>query len=97
MIIGNGNIAKTLIDNDKLLFFTSGVSDSNCKDEKKYKREIDLLKQVNTEKHIVYFSNLKIYYANDRYTKHKIEIDVYIMETYTNFSSNTHGFSPNFH
>ena len=45
MIIGNGNIAKSLIskDRDDIIFFASGVSDSSCCDIKEFKREFDLL------------------------------------------------------
>lgn len=82
MIIGNGNIAKVLKDREDLIFFASGVSDSSCLDESKYNREFKLLKTVDKNKHIVYFSNLGIYYKNDRYTKHKIDIEKYIRDNF---------------
>lgn len=78
MIIGNGNIAKVLKDNENLIFFASGVSNSACVDENEYQREFDLLKTIQFDQHIVYFSNLGIYYKNDRYTTHKKEIETYI-------------------
>ena len=45
MIIGNGNIARALkdIDRDDLLFFASGVSNSQEDRESEYKREMELL------------------------------------------------------
>ena len=82
MIIGNGNIASVLKDRDDLIFFASGVSDSSCLDENKYKREFDLLKTIDVNQHIVYFSNLGIYYKKDRYTKHKIDIENYIRSNF---------------
>jgi hypothetical protein len=49
MIIGNGMIANNLskIDNDNVLFFASGVSNSLCNDENEFEREIKLLKGVS--------------------------------------------------
>jgi hypothetical protein len=82
MIIGNGSIASVLKDNNDLVFFASGVSNSSCVDEKEYTREFNLLKTIPIDKHIVYFSNLGIYYKKDRYTDHKIEVEDYIR---TNF------------
>jgi len=86
MIIGNGSIAKVLIDRNDLIFFASGVSDSGCQDENEYQREFELLKTINLKDHIVYFSNLAIYYKNDRYTKHKIDIEEYIRNKFSSYT-----------
>jgi hypothetical protein len=86
MIIGNGNIAKCLKDRDDLVFFASGVSNSSCIDEKEYAREFNLLKTVSKDKHIVYFSNLGIYYKKDRYTQHKIDVEDYIRNNYKSYT-----------
>jgi hypothetical protein len=86
MIIGNGSVAKVLIDRDDLIFFASGVSNSSCVDEKEYEREFNLIKTVPSSVHIVYFSNLGIYYKNDRYTKHKREMEEYIRNNYNTYT-----------
>ena len=86
MIIGKGNIARVLEDRDDLVFFASGVSNSSCKDEKEYQREFNLLKTVPTDQHVVYFSNLGIYYKEDRYTQHKKEIEEYIRNNYKSYT-----------
>jgi hypothetical protein len=86
MIIGNGNIAKVLKDRDDLIFFASGVSDSSCKDKNEYDREFKLLKQQDKNIHLVYFSNLGIYYKNDMYTNHKIKIEDYIRNNFTSYT-----------
>jgi hypothetical protein len=86
MIIGNGSIAKVLNDRDDLVFFASGVSNSSCVDEKEYEREFNLLKTVSTDKHVVYFSNLGIYYKQDRYTQHKRDAEEYIRNNYKNYT-----------
>ena len=85
MIVGNGSIAKVLKDRNDLLFFASGVSDSSCIDEKEYDREFNLLKTFPADQHIVYFSNLGIYYKNDRYTQHKINIEEYIRNNFKSY------------
>ena len=86
MIIGKGNIARVLEDRDDVVFFASGVSNSSCKDEKEYQREFNLLKTVPTDQHVVYFSNLGIYYKEDRYTQHKKEIEEYIRNNYKSYT-----------
>jgi hypothetical protein len=86
MIIGNGSIASVLEDRDDLVFFASGVSNSVCVDEKEYEREFNLLKTINTDQHVVYFSNLGIYYKEDRYTNHKKEIEEYIRNNFKSYT-----------
>ena len=78
MIIGRGDIASVLPDRDDLLFFASGVSNSSEMREEEYEREIKLLKEKNTDKHIVYFSSLSIFYLESRYTKHKMQMEALI-------------------
>jgi UDP-2-acetamido-2,6-beta-L-arabino-hexul-4-ose reductase len=82
VIIGNGNIAKVLIDREDLIFFASGTSNSSCKDNLEFERELNLIRSIDKSKHIVYFSNLAIYYKNDPYTNHKIEVENYIRNTF---------------
>jgi hypothetical protein len=86
MIIGNGSIAKVLNDRDDLVFFASGVSNSSCIDEREYEREFNLLKTVPTNKHVVYFSNLGIYYKQDRYTQHKRDVEEHIRNNYKSYT-----------
>ena len=57
MIIGNGEIASILDDKKDLLFFASGVSNSQEMRESEYQREIDLLLSQNHNAHIVYFGS----------------------------------------
>ena len=86
MIIGNGNIAKVLKNRDDLIFFASGVSNSSCEDQNEYDREFNLLKQQDKNTHLVYFSNLGIYYKNDTYTKHKIKIEDFIRNNFISYT-----------
>lgn len=86
MIIGKGSVASVLEDRDDLVFFASGVSNSSCTDEKEYEREFNLLKTVPIDKHVVYFSNLGIYYKQDRYTQHKRDVEEYIRNNYTSYT-----------
>ena len=86
MIVGNGSIARVLTDRDDLVFFASGVSNSSCIDEKEYEREFDLLKTIPIDQHIVYFSNLGVYYKKDRYTQHKINVEEYIRNNYKTYT-----------
>lgn len=78
MIIGDGDIAGVLPDRNDLLFFASGVSNSQETRESEYEREEKLLlDQLPKDKwgvvnpHIVYFGSLSVFYSDTRYARHK--------------------------
>lgn len=81
MLIGDGFIANNFIeykDNDSIIIFASGVSNSVEKNEKNFKREKDLLLntlEINKNRKIVYFFS---FVDNDKgkkyYAKHKDEM-----------------------
>ena len=71
MIVGHGDLASVMPKKSDLLFFASGVSNSQETRESEYQREIDLLLTQNKTLHIVYFSSLAIFYSNTRYARHK--------------------------
>ena len=76
-IIGDGDIAGVLkeVDREDLLFFASGVSNSQETRESEYERELELLLKQDKNKHIVYFSSLVALYADSRYAFHKREME----------------------
>ena len=86
MIIGNGTIAKAIIDREDRVFFASGVSDSQEERESEYRREIDLLAGQDKDEHIVYFSTLSVYFTNSRYTQHKIFMEEYIRNHFKHYT-----------
>ena len=93
MIIGNGDIAKALkeVDRDDLLFFASGVSNSQEKRESEYKREFNLLNSLLINpggklKHLVYFSSLAIFYSDTRYAVHKRTMELAIKERFWHYT-----------
>lgn len=71
MIIGNGDIAKVLPDRDDLIFFASGVSNSKEVRSGEFRRERDLLFSQDTDKRLVYFGSLSIFYSCTPYAIHK--------------------------
>lgn len=77
MILGSGDIAKSLTDLDQpdIFFFASGVSNSRCEDHKEFERERDLFDGVYQRNginlHRVYFSSLSVYYSDSEYVQHK--------------------------
>ena len=73
MIVGNGDIASVLKlkDRNDRLYFASGVSNSQETNELAYEREGNMLLRQNKESHLVYFSSLCIFYADNRYSQHK--------------------------
>lgn len=82
MVIGDGDIASVLPDRDDLLFFASGVSNSQCTDEAEYERERTLLLDQPRNVHIVYFGSLSIFYANGRYQQHKRDMEAMVKENF---------------
>lgn len=72
MIIGSGDIASVLPNREDLLFFASGVSNSQEIRGEEFRREVDLLlKSQDDFKRIVYFSSLSVFYSDTRYAQHK--------------------------
>jgi hypothetical protein len=86
MIIGRGDIASVLPEREDLLFFASGVSNSQETREEEYQREVDLLLEQPKASHIVYIGSLAIFYANNRYTQHKRDMEEMVKE---NFDTHT--------
>lgn len=74
MIAGHGDIAKALksVDRKDILFFASGVSNSQETDENEYTREEELLWNQDRDKRVVYFSSLSVFYSDTRYVRHKL-------------------------
>jgi hypothetical protein len=82
MIVGHGDIASVLPNRDDLLFFASGVSNSQETRDQEYHRERHLLLDQPRERHIVYFSSLAIFYSNTRYARHKRQMEQLIKDTF---------------
>src|SRR3990167_5051089 len=86
-IIGNGDIAQALQEVDKdLLFFASGVSNSQETREDEYEREVVLLMNQDRSKHLVYFSSLAVFYSETRYTRHKLNIERLIKRFFSSYT-----------
>lgn len=74
-IIGRGDIASVLPERDDVLFFASGVSNSQETDESEYAREMQLLLEQNKDAHLVYFSSLAVLNGMNRYLQHKRDME----------------------
>ncbi len=93
MIIGNGMIARAMkgVDDDRLLIFASGVSNSSEIRRSEFARELNLLISKiteNPEKKLLYFSTASIYdlsKKNSKYTEFKLQIEAYIQENVKNY------------
>jgi len=83
-IIGHGDIASVLPDRKDLLFFASGVSNSQEKRESEYQREKELL--LKQHGHIVYFSSLGVFNRKGRYFDHKREMEQLVKDIFTNYT-----------
>ena len=102
-VIGNGDIASVLTeykDNENIIFFVSGVSNSGEKRDSEFQREIKLLMKQPKDKHLIYISTLSIYYSNSPYVEHKKNMEAIIalnFHSYTIFriGNITWGTNPN--
>ena len=83
-IVGDGDIASVIRSAEPktagLLFFASGVSNSQETDENEYEREIELLSMQDTKRHVVYFSSLSLFYYTNRYQDHKWQMETLVKE-----------------
>ena len=82
MIIGRGAIAKALDskDRDDRLYFCSGVANSKEVRYSEFDREADLLAEQSTNRHIIYFSTLSVFWADTPYTRHKRSMEQFITD-----------------
>lgn len=94
MVVGNGLLAKAFnaySEDDSLVIFASGVSNSLELSEEEFGREQMLLQKTiksNPEKLLVYFSTCSIYdqTVKDRpYTQHKIKMEEFIKNESSNY------------
>lgn len=86
MIIGDGDIASVLPHSDDLLFFASGVSNSQETRESEYQRDEALLLKQDRSKHIVYFGSLSIFYSDNRYSNHKIRMEHFVKTLFPRYT-----------
>ena len=93
MIIGNGLIANLFKNNDeeKVIFFASGVSNSLETDKSAFLREENLIRKTleeNPEKAFIYFSTCSIYDSSKNgsaYVNHKLRMEQIVEEFATKF------------
>lgn len=92
MIIGRGMIANELkeIDQDGVIFFCSGVSNSNEQNNQEFEREKKmLLSLIPTNKKLIYFSSYFVNFENyckKQYYRHKVEIEQMIQNLFEEFT-----------
>lgn len=81
MVVGNGLLAKAFEhykDDDQVIIFASGVSNSKETNEKEFEREEKLLKSTPKDRLIVYFGTCSVYdpsTQNSKYVIHKMYIE----------------------
>lgn len=81
MVVGNGMIAqvfKQYADDDSVIVFASGVSNSKETNEDAFNREIDLLKSTRRDVCLIYFSTCSMYdlsAQNTKYVRHKLVME----------------------
>lgn len=86
MIVGSGDIAKSLNDREGACFFASGVSDSSCKDPAEFKRERDLLLQYeDTGACLFYFSSIDVETKDTPYYRHKLAMEELVKKHFIDY------------
>jgi len=92
MVIGNGLISKSFKEysdeDNSILIFASGVSNSQEIDNNNFLRERKLLTETikkNPDKQIIYFSTILIDFKSNPYYTHKKEMEVLIKNLSNNY------------
>ena len=92
MVIGNGLIAgqfKKYINNDEIIIFASGVSNSKETNPELFDQEYNLIKNYTSKKGLfVYFSTCSIYDSSlidSNYVKHKLKVEEFIESNFERF------------
>ena len=94
MIIGNGLLAKGFskyAENNSIIIFASGVSNSSSTDKSDFLREEVLLKKylkIKKDKLFVYFGTCSVYEENPinpLYIEHKIRMEKLVKVEYPNY------------
>ncbi|MED7787517.1 NAD(P)-dependent oxidoreductase [Francisella sp. 19X1-34] len=87
MVVGSGQLAEVFYhykDDDSVVIFASGVSNSNCTEQKEFDREGKLLEATlknNSDKKFVYFSSCALSvedYPKNKYYQHKQKMETLI-------------------
>jgi nucleoside-diphosphate-sugar epimerase len=82
-IVGHGDIAgaipPALANRPGWLWFASGVSNSAETSQAAFDREYALLCEQDRAERFVYFSSLSIFYADTPYTRHKRDMEDFVM------------------
>ena len=90
MIIGKGDIAQITNDRENAIFFMSGVSNSSETNESEFNREKELLLKQDKSKCLFYISSISIddkdKLSNNRYLKHKLEMENLIKDNFQNYN-----------
>jgi nucleoside-diphosphate-sugar epimerase len=92
MVVGSGLLGGSMSsfsNNEDILIFASGVSNSKETNENEYLREFNLLKTfIGTEKKIIYFSTCSVLYEclqPSKYIIHKKNIENFIKNNFKNY------------
>ncbi len=88
MIVGKGDIASVLPHRHDLLFFAAGISDQGIAEHEmdKFNREYELLMQIPTNMHLVYFSTLHIFDSNTPFTSYKKIMEKKVRNTFKTYT-----------
>lgn len=86
MILGSGDIATVLPKDPRLLFFASGVSNSQEVQKDEFLREKRLLLTQEPRQHIVYFSSLGVFNVNTPYMEHKREMESFVKAIFSRYT-----------
>jgi len=108
VVVGSGLLGSgmsSFSNNEDILIFASGVSNSKETNENEYLREFNLLKTfIGTEKKLIYFSTCSVLYEclqPSKYITHKKHIENFIKNNFKNYIifrlPNVVGRSPNKH
>lgn len=101
MVIGRGTISQVIKDRDGFIFYANGCSNRTpLTNEQKAKEFEEVSSYRRTKDMFVYVSGLNIYYSDSEYTKHKLGMEEFVKNHFSNYcifrlGSVTWGDNPN--
>jgi len=85
MVIGRGDLATAITDREGFTFFCAGLSNREPISDRQKHNEMNRIWRMSGDTNMfVYFSSLSVYYADNEYTRHKLDMENLVKRTFDN-------------
>lgn len=85
MIVGRGVVAKTIKDREGFTFFCAGLSNREPITDRQKHNELNRIWRSSRDGMFVYISTISIYYADNEYVRHKLDMENLVKRSFDNY------------